>query len=118
MRAQLTVLATFALAGCGPNIQTFALSEPYPARGPAEPIVVSSVAIPECPYEELGLVTVRETFDVHGPAILEAVKDEARRLGGDAVLGLTPVHKVKGRGGDGLTGTVVRFTDPECRDVS
>ncbi len=72
-----------------------------------------SVGVPQCPFEELELVTVWESLDVHGDAMLFWMKDEARRVGGHALLGLREIYKDEGKD-RGLTATVVRYSEPDC----
>lgn len=72
--------------------------------------------IPECTFEEIGLLTVERG---PGPFVsaekrLRAVKDRARHMGGDAVIGLTQLPATEGFRG-GLAGTVVRFNEETCR---
>ena len=111
LRACLAVVATVTLLGCGLKIRTTPLSGPYPPRPADAEVLVWSVAIPECPFEEVGLLTVREGYNASGPAVLVGMKQEARRMGGDALIGLRPAP-----GGErGLYATVVRCSSPECR---
>lgn len=109
------MLGTMAvvLYGCGLNMHTTQISRPYAPLPPSAPIAVMSVGIPQCPFEELQLVTVFETFDVYGDDMLYAMKDEARRVGGHALVGLREVY-VDEDDDRGLTATVVRFMEPDC----
>ncbi len=113
VRACLAVATTVTLLGCGLSIGTTPLSGPYPSRPADAEVLVWSVAIPECPFEELALITVREGIDSHGLA-LGGMKQEARRMGGDALIGLRPAFR-RHEGEPGLTATVVRFSSAECR---
>ena len=113
VRACLAVAATVTLLGCGLSIATTPLSGPYPPRPDDAEVLVWSVATPECPFEELTLITVREGLDARGLA-LEGMKQEARQMGGDALIGLRPAFR--GEGDEpGLSATVVRFSSAECR---
>ena len=114
IRACLAVAATVTLLGCGLSIRTTPLSGPYPPRPADAEVLVWSVDIPECPFEELGLMTVREGYGARGPAVLVGMKREARRMGGDALIGLRFASSRSG-GRPGLSATVVRFSSAECR---
>ena len=70
IRACLGVAATVTLLGCGLSTWTTPLSGPYPQRPADAEVRVWSVAIPECPFEEVGLITVREGIGARGPAVL------------------------------------------------
>ncbi len=109
------VALTLSLSGCGPNVHVTPLSGAYPPRQDGTEVTVSSLVTPECPFEEVGLVTVRETLDVNGEAVLEAMKQEARRLGGNALLRLRQVPRSPKDGARGLSATVVRFTEEGCQ---
>ena len=109
----LVVAATLWLAGCGPSIRLTQLAPAHPSLPPEAEIMVSSVGIPECPFEELGLVTVRRNED--GSVLLEVMKSEARRIGGHALVGLEAVPRVPDHAAAGLTATIVRFTDATCQ---
>jgi len=111
--APLAVLA--CVLGCTPNIRTVRMTEPYPPRPASAEIGVWSVDLPGCPFEELGLVTATEDLFSHDGQFLDALKDEAREMGGDALIGLRDFYKPDG--GDAswaLSATVVRFTDADC----
>lgn len=115
IRACLTVTATVALLGCGLRVGTIPLSGPYPPRPAAAEVLVWTVDIPECPFEELGLTTARAGLGVRSVEVLVAgMKQEARRLGGDALVGLRAAPRREG-GAWGYSATVVRFSNEECR---
>jgi hypothetical protein len=103
------------MTGCGPSIQSTRLAPDRQVRTTPAEIRTASMALPECPFEELALITVRETFDFHGPAVLTVMKEEAARMGGDALIGLTQVPRAPKVGSKGLSATVVRFTSDGCR---
>lgn len=112
-RALGVAIAGLVMAGCGLHMTTTEIARPYPSLPPSTPIAVMSVGIPQCPFEELQLVTVFETLDVFGDDMLAAMKDEARRVGGHALVGLREVY-VDDDDDRGLTATVVRFVEQDC----
>ncbi|MEM7415433.1 MAG: hypothetical protein AAF389_08050 [Gemmatimonadota bacterium] len=112
-RALWVAMAGITMAGCGLHMTTTEIARPYPPLPSSAPVAVMSVGIPQCPFEELQLVTVFETLDVFGDDMLLAMKDEARRVGGHALVGLREVY-VDDDDDRGLTATVVRYLEPDC----
>ena len=112
-RGWWVLAVVWVAAGCGVRMHTTELARPYRPLHPSTPIAVMTVGVPACPFEELELVTVFETFDVYGDDILDAMKEEARRVGGHALVGLREVYVDEGDD-RGLTATVVRFVEPDC----
>lgn len=110
------------LAGCGPRVRSAQFGEQPAPREGGPPIQVLSTKLPECPYEELGLVRVEKGHGLTSlQAMLDAMRDRARRMGGDAVVGVGHISAVEGSvsagtvtTAGGLAGTVVRYTDAAC----
>lgn len=109
-----------SLIGCGPAVRStpFETFPPHPAD---HPIGIYSTKTPECPYEEVGLVSARRRYALvmSMSDVLEALKERARAMGGDAVMGVSEGAEVSGDGEDVtstpvLSGTVIRFTEEEC----
>lgn len=121
---RLVATAGFLLAGCGPAVQSTPFAS-FPARPAEHPIRLYSTKVPECPYEEVGLVSARRRYGlvVSMTEVLEALKARAREMGGDAVLRVSEGRVVSGGGQDAVTvsstsvlsGTVIRFARPDCR---
>lgn len=88
------------------------------------PILLFSSRLPSCPYEEVGLVRVdRGDFGSSMQTMLDRFRQRARDMGGDAVVGVGLTQSVQGgvlpmsvSSRDGLAGTVIRFTDEDCRN--
>lgn len=114
-RACLAMVATVTVLGCGVTIQSTPLSGPYPPRSADDEILVWSVGLPECPFEEVSLVTVRDGLGAPESAVLLAMKGEARRVGGDGIVGLRFIPSTEAQGDSGLSATVIRFSGAECR---
>ncbi len=116
MRYTSPLILIIVLA-CAPKTRTIMLgAERTPDTDPTEILVYSS-KVPECPFEEIALVTaVQGEFDYRGglEAALEALKQKAHALGGHAIVGLEDRPKTKAEG-PSLSGTVVRFTSDDCR---
>ena len=81
--------------------------------------------MPECPYEEIGIVSSRQRNKlISMDKVLEAAKERARKMGGDAIIGLSETDQAQGavRVGETvaldrdpvLSGTVIRFSDRSC----
>jgi hypothetical protein len=105
------------LAACAPRVTGQVYGDPHPALPPDAEVQLFSVRVPECPFEEIALVSVFPQVRFLLPApkreVFEALQQRARELGGNAVVGMTEVQAEEGSGlRDGVKGTVVRFTDP------
>jgi hypothetical protein len=113
------------LAACGPAISSafFKQASPRPAGSVVQ---LYSTRLPSCPYEEIGVVKGRRRAFASMQDVLSAMKERAREMGGDAIVGLGQGRTVTGATvvndvasldvSDGLAGTVIRFTDPNCRE--
>jgi len=138
-RTVTLLLLSALLAGCSPAVRStvFVDRPPKPAD---QPIRVYRTLLPQCPYEEIGLVTSGQGNKFTSTeAALDALRTRAREMGGDAVIGLSyseeraggmllpsyrsPVNPfpqppsytvVPGAALTTLSATVVRFTDPQC----
>ena len=116
-RLGVAFLLAVVLVGCGRGVgvNVTRLSATYPSLPPETEVPVSSVAVPQCPFEEIRLVTVRGRKK--GEGLLEVMKAEARRLGGHALVGLEADPRTE-VSSEGLTATVIRFPDANCRHDS
>lgn len=103
-------------AACAPMVNSTALGPAHPPRSSESEILLFSVRIPECPFEEIGLLTVERAPGpfVSAKGALRAIKNRAGEMGGDAVIGLSQLAVTEGFNG-GLAGTVVRFDEETCR---
>jgi hypothetical protein len=114
------------LVACGPTVSS-TLFVPAPAMPRDHPITVFMTKAPECPYEELGIVTVSEgAFAGGADTYVLAMKDRARKMGGDALLGYKQGSRTSGAVAvaPGVVGvaneevhsaTVIRFRDASCQ---
>ena len=103
------------LTACGVQMRTTQIGRAHRPLPHDAAIQVSSVGMPQCPFEEVALVTIMESLDVRGEAMIWALEDEARRLGGHAIVGLRQVWFDEDDDHQGLSGTVIHYTDPDCR---
>ena len=81
---------------------------------------------PRCQYKEVGRVTARGDFLSSWSRVVHRVREEAHDMGGDAVIGINESTRISGpvinRGSvstterNSLTGTVIRFVNPNCRE--
>lgn len=113
-------------ASCSPAVRSTQFA-PAPARAADHPIRVYQQTRPQCPFEELGSVSSRKRNKfVSMDAVMEAMRDRARKMGGDALVGLTEADEARGAVAIGagialdrdpvLSATVIRFTDPDCAE--
>jgi hypothetical protein len=107
--------------GCTAATRATSFAE-HPPRPPGHEIVIYRTAVPERPFEEIGIVSSRQRNKfISMQAVLESLKEEARRMGGDAIIGLTESNEAQGFVGDTgmldrdpvLSGTVIRFRTTE-----
>lgn len=126
MKQSRTVLlvGSIAAASCGPSIQSARFTS-APPRPDASEIRLYSAKLPECPFEELGIVHGKGRYFWNSmDDILDGMKSRARAMGGDAIVSLTSGEVVHGatQTGEsvaiataaGMSGTVVRFSNSEC----
>lgn len=118
-------LLSVVLASCSPAVRATSFVR-LPPQAPDHPIRIYRSMKPECPVEEIGLVSSRQRNKlISMDAVLEALRKRAREMGGDAVVDLAETNEAQGAVATGrsvavdrdpvLSGTVVRFTDPDCR---
>lgn len=113
----LTIFALCGLAGCAmlpQKVQFTPFTEAvYPSKPEGAPIQLFKASVPQRPYVELGAI------DVRGPEItsvvpgvrgvnysLEAMKKEARKRGGDAIVSF---YEESGEGYTFLRGVLVKW---------
>ena len=116
-RSALPCLLLLLGAACSPVVRSTSLGTTYPPRPPESQLLTFSVRTPECGFEEIGLITVEKENSLNFIKVddpLLALKERARRMGGDAVIGLTQLPSTDGFYG-GLRATVIRFTEDSCR---
>jgi hypothetical protein len=113
--AAVLVLITAAVSACAPQMRTTMIGQPRAPDTAAADILVFSARVPECPFEEIALVSARQGKNpgTDMDDLLTALRQRAHELGGHAVLGLTERPPTKAEG-PSLSGTVIRFTG-DCR---
>lgn len=118
-RRMLVVLSVLAAgSACGPKVRHVRLGRFYPPHPPDATVAVFSANIPDCAFDEIAIVTRSENPPFSGAAAaLEALKAEARRMGGHALVGLRPGEEPSDVLGSITywSATVVRFPDPSCQ---
>lgn len=117
----LCPLLLLSLVGCSPSVQSMLFVSPAPPPKPAGyPIRIYSETKPECPFEEIGRVTSRKPGTlVSMDKVTESLRERARKMGGDAIIGLgerpsVVESTVVSEDVPVFSGTVVRFKDPNC----
>lgn len=123
-----TVMLTglcIAVVGCGPAIEAVPFTDTRAEPTTGEVLLFSS-KVPDCAYDELGLITGhRRGFFTSLDDVLAKMRERVRAMGGHAIVGLGSSEVVTGAsqiGGsvtvdtnDRLAGTVIRFRDADCR---
>ncbi|MBB4637403.1 hypothetical protein [Longimicrobium terrae] len=121
MRALILAGSVLALAACTPTVESASFAAGMAPRPADAPIVIYQQNRPTCAFTEVGWVSGTKTLSATTPdEVLAAMRERARAMGGDAIVGLVS-------GGESLTvgnevvqssalfkGTVVRFNDPGC----
>lgn len=105
----LTTVA-FAAGCAGTAARVTPLGPVYPARPADAPVAIFVTTRPSCEYEEIAVLGVGDNWHADGDDLINRLKEEARRLGGDALVGL---HEGMGRS-RALSATVVRYSDEAC----
>jgi hypothetical protein len=120
----LAIVTIALLTGCSPAVRSTAFIA-LPPQPPSHPIRIFQSTQPECPFEEVGLVSSRQRNKlISMDEVLAALREKAREMGGDAVIGLSEANESQGARRTGqavvvdrdpvLSGTVIRFTDRQC----
>jgi len=130
MRTILICVLSLA-AGCvtAPIVRVTTLAPTrYAARPSDHPVAVFQAQLPRCAFEEVALVSVRpQAFWTKSDDLVDLMRSNARRLGGDAVIRFKSESTVEGASpsvngsieidhGLVLSGTVVRFRQPSCTE--
>ncbi len=130
------VILMLLVVGCGPTVQSMILSpERPPAREADHPIPIYRSSVPQCAFQEVGLLVGFPRWRSL-ERLAERMRADARRMGGDAIIALSSpqpasggsvvgvtladaspaliVGTVSGDESRQFTGTVIRFADPLC----
>ena len=107
MRTALALAAALFLSGCASLRAEHVLTgQPLAPSGGAVRVVMEGAPSPG-PFTEIAVVTATGTLGYASlPSVLEALKSEAARLGGDAVI---RVRYDRGTSGATATGVAVRL---------
>ena len=105
-------LTVILLLGCAPHTHVTRLSPTKHEPAPADALVqLYSQKLPTCPFEELALVTASSggfSFASSG-GLVRALSKRARNLGGHALVGVGFLPH------GGMSATVIRFTQDDCK---
>ena len=87
-----------AIIACVPATRS-TVFQSYDPKPTGSPIKIFGVKSPTCNLEELGIVNSRQRNKfISMDEVIESLKVEARRMGGDAIMGLTesnPIHAMQ-----------------------
>ncbi|MGH7480622.1 MAG: hypothetical protein ACRELV_00575 [Longimicrobiales bacterium] len=122
IRSARTLFAlTLAVVGCAPNVYQTMLGARADPAGRAGDVELWSEKVPECPFDEIAIITARQAeFGTGSDDVLEALRRRAWELGAHVVLGLEVLQgagefREPGHVHGGYRGTAIRFSDPACR---
>ena len=132
MRTRNNISLVLFLAGCGPAVHSATYVPNLPASKHAgAPVRIYQSTRPACAFEEIGLVRVRPRSPTHSlDDLLTAMRNRARAMGGDAIIGLSAAETPDGAvivpsasvsvasisSSPLYTGSVVHFTNPACTE--
>ncbi len=118
----------WVLVSCSPAVnRVYLTQEKLPSKPDDFPIKLYSDQVPKCPYQEIGVVTSRQRNRfVSMEEVTEALRSEARRMGGDALVKVTLGDKTMGVSKVGnafiadhdpvLQGTVIKWVQDDCTE--
>ena len=118
--AALLLLVSASACGVAVRATPFAPGA-HPPRPPDAPVQMFSTRVPECDYEELGLLRAESKNGLTPwQRVVETFLHRARQMGGDAVILRHGVElRPSPEGGtvddEFLSGTVIRFPPEGCR---
>lgn len=115
------LLVTF-ITGCSAAVRSTSFQS-YAPNPENHPIKAYRLKMPQCEFEEIGIVNSRQRNKlISMNEVMESLLSEARRMGGDAIVGLNesnPIHNISAEYGVDrdpvLSGTVIKFTDQSCK---
>lgn len=117
---RLIAAVLVVLVGCAPRITTRIYGSRYPARMDTAEVHLYSASLPNCPFEEIALISVipqKTPWPFRAPEgeVFNTLRAQARMLGGHAVVGMKQLLSEKNDGlSGGVQGTVVRYQDPNA----
>ena len=110
-------LAILSVAACAPTVTVTKLDGTFAPRPGLDEVAVYTTQVPECPYREIAIISAFENDLIAGgelDSVLAALKERARSIGADAVVGVHLVNKGGESNRGGYSGTAIRFTNDEC----
>jgi hypothetical protein len=131
---RVAALAACMIVSCAPAVSVVAFNpEAQPVNDPTSRVQMFGITAPKCQFVEIGKIRARRrTFWQSSAEVLEAMRVEVRKRGGDAIVAFSDTREVVGAtvspsyAGSGaevtaekrtvFTGTVVRFKDRNCME--
>jgi hypothetical protein len=121
------IVVAFTTIGCTRvRVTTFDPNATSPQRTPASDIRFFDTQRPRCQFRELARITTRGGFLAAWSSVIRKTRERASRMGGDAILSIRESTRISGAtvstGGistsetTSLSGTVIRFINPACRE--
>ncbi|MGR3915128.1 MAG: hypothetical protein OD918_11580 [Gammaproteobacteria bacterium] len=117
------IAATLAItlsAACAPATNTTILHH-HPPTAPDSPMPIFRLNQPQCDFQEIGIVKSRRPSKFTPmETVTNALRDEARKIGGDALVGVYESNVIHNPSAfflnrdQVLSGVVIKFTDPDC----
>jgi len=122
MKIIFMIVFVFWLTGCSPSVRTITFQK-LPPKSDDTQIKIFRVKMPQCNFEEIGIVhSCKRNRFISMEAVVNSLRVEARKMGGDALIDLNETNRIHQINKYGkiirdpvLSGTVIKFTDPNCR---
>ena len=113
-RSIRSALALACLAtACATRVRSvlFDPAHPLPPKPADAAVVMFSIQRPECAYQEIGTVSAAGGKPEE---ITLRIRERAREMGGDAIVGIAQSLTDHSHTRTTLTGTVIKFREPSC----
>ena len=106
----IAALVAGGTSACAPTVTTTLLGaeRTYPSTPDTITIPLYTVTKPQCPFDEIALVAVERGAAPSATANIAALRNKARTLGGQAIIGYEQ-HT-----GETARGTAIRFRSTDC----
>jgi hypothetical protein len=106
------MLISGGVGACSPvapvvTITPLGAERTYPATPDSVSIPLYSVSKPDCPYDEIAVITTTAPL-TRDAKLVTVLRQKARALGADAIIGYT--QKIE----DTVNGTAIRFRSAQC----
>jgi hypothetical protein len=122
-----SLVISAAVSGCvSARVTPFDPTPVMDRRTPANRVRFYDAERPRCEFKELGRIRTEGYMYASWGRVLRKMRNEAHDMGGDAVISIHEATRITGAvlsrtqvsttESNSLSGTVIRFVNPACRD--